>query len=168
MAAVANVTANSVLTSPKVNEIIGAVNGLGGQFVRKTIDEAFPSNITLQPDDELILPMEAASIYAFDMLFLYVASTVADIKLKWTLPAGTTAVWTMVGALGGVLTTYTGDATLTCLWDGSGSLQSAHAWGAFITSATPGNASLTWAQVVSEATATTVKANSYINARKVA
>lgn len=139
------------------------------------------STTTLADDPELQGLALAAGTYEIHvMIFAASASATPDIKTTWEF----TGTWTTpVRALDGPGTTATGGATANTDWRADG--QAANSSAAYSLAATSdysviheeahdvvvtvaGDFSLQWAQQTSDGTATSVKAGSYISARRVA
>lgn len=144
------------------------------QFVRKTADESVTSSTTLQNDDALALAVGANEVWEVEASIRYSgASATPDLKMDFTSPAGASGV---LAAFGSVSTgdvhqapqewSITGAFTQT--FGTGGGVRTVLAKGVLITAGTAGNLQCRWAQNTSSADATTVKANSYIRARRVA
>lgn len=142
--------------------------------VIKGSDESVTSSITLQNDDELVLPLLANTDYWLEAFILYGANATADFKLYFTVPSGTVydllhnglrtghasadgidavsrARFTQAssgGTPGGINATTNADIAI-CPVEGR-----------VIVGGTSGNITLQWCQAVSNATATVVKAGS--------
>lgn len=143
-------------------------------YVRKTLDESLTSSTVLQNDDQLLVSVEANSTYRFDSNFAYSSVTGADIQFGWTAPSGSTMLWTghsldpsgsyfgdikMQAFNIGDVADCAGGGAVPCVFKGSGSL---------FTGANAGTFRLRWAQIVSNASATWVYANSDLLLTKVA
>lgn len=179
MTAIATISANSVLTSTKVNEIIGGINGFGGLFVRKTVQENLTSSAVQQDDDELVMAVAAASIYTVDVtLFASSAANAAgDIQVGYTFPSGASL---LIGGFG-LDTTLPSGSNGPIQTNGTGPVSGAaiagyglsttsttirHS-GIIIVSSTAGNLRVQWSQFISNANATSVLAGSYMILTKV-
>lgn len=165
MTAIATVAANSVLTSTKVNEIIGGINAIGSLQATKTLDESVISNTTLQDDDELLVAVAAASIYDLTLDLYYTSGVTPDLKFGWTYPAGTTIKASMQGYFSGVMQSVLISQTGVNSLDG-GTDFACVVRGRIFTSSTAGTLRLQWAQVTSNATNTTVLAGSALTLTK--
>lgn len=144
-------------------------------IVRKTSDESVTSNTTLQDDNDLIMSLAANEIWRFDYVLLAEGAAGA-INIGWTFPSGgrisvlsiastTTGAADLFGR--GSSTTPTGvivDADLIASPDYVPVLLN----GVFVNAGTAGSLTLQWAQKISSATPTTVKANSTLWAVKLA
>lgn len=150
----------------------------------KSVDETVASSIVPQNDNELFVPLLANSRYFVEFFLIYTAIEAADIDLKWSLPAGAVMDWTHGGLAGGHPTGGTdnsalgrisrthlsegttgwiggaedsGPAVINCVIPGEGHID---------TAGTAGNLQLQWCQHTSNATVTTVYANSLLIAQK--
>jgi hypothetical protein len=65
----------------------------GMATVYKSADETVNNSATLQDDDHLILPVLANETWSFKMTLLNDSAPTADIKVKFTVPSGTTMKW---------------------------------------------------------------------------
>lgn len=137
-------------------------------MAKKTVDEGLNTNITVQPDDELFVPVVAgASYHAEAWVFYSAASNTPDIRINWTYPAGATFVRTDWGAP--PASTSTNDvvemstATTADVGRAAGTTQrSIYMQGDLVVSSTAGNFRLVWAQVTSDAGTVSVKAGSFL------
>ncbi len=135
------------------------------------------ANTTVSDVTGLVVALTAASTYIVDAYIIYQSSTTADIKIGWTTPTSVTGTW---GLFGPSLTATTQDSTIQFGTPGSWASAStaggvgatsliARASGVIVTSGgNAGNLQLQMAQATSDATDTTLRANSYVTARKVA
>lgn len=135
----------------------------------KPSDESVTSSTTLQPDNDFSMAVSASTDYYLEALLIYSADPAADLKVDWDGPAGATLDWVSDGfgsapadtvdpvsrtaqtvsstpSQGGV----TSNATNLCALH-KGILRVAGTAGTFV---------LTWAQLVSTANPTFVRANS--------
>jgi len=137
----------------------------------KSADESVTSSTTLQNDDHLFLAMGANDIWyvSVGVLVNDASSSVADIKIAFTFPSGSLALYTIYSDTGSTIAFHE--------WRVSGTADSLGVTNVdrFITiagiatnGATPGNLQMQWAQVVSNAAAVTVKKGSLITGFKLA
>ena len=160
-----------------VRDNLNAING----FVRKTADESVTSSTTLQNDDHLLYTISAAGTYVIDVqLFaLSAADAAGDIKVGFTFPTGTFLLTgagphnslasgsNVVGEWTGATLT-SGTTTIPYGLSANGTIPlGIRLRGIFIATAT-GTLQLQWAQVASNASASTVKANSFMTVQQVA
>jgi len=143
--------------------------------VVKSANESVSSSTVDQADNELTLPVAANAIYHVSCAFIVSGPTGGDWKYTWAFPAGatgqqfghgpavavTTVRATEIHARSSPIATSLGYGT-----DGSeNSLIRIEVW--LTTSATAGNLALTWSQLVSNASSTTVRAGSWMTAYRV-
>jgi hypothetical protein len=138
--------------------------GGGATVVRKSADESVSSSITLQDDDALLFAVAANEVWVFEASILYTAaSATPDLKFTWAAPSGASG-WYLAGGstnptIGlGVESNTAADTTVRVF----------KYVGYVANGATAGSVKFQWAQNTSSADATTVKAQSYIVAHKVA
>jgi hypothetical protein len=141
-------------------------------MVRKTAPKTITSSTTLEPDNHLFLPVEANTIYFLDSYLAYsgAADPAGGIKIDWTGPAGFSIDWANFGVNQGALTSYdavqqTAAGTRNLGTNGATPMTARPA-GTIIVAGTPGTLTLRWAQGVSNATGTTLGANSVIRLMK--
>jgi len=155
---------------------VGTGSG-GPTTVRKTADETVTSSTVLQNDNHLLLAMAANEIWEVRFKLMVTAAQAGDIKYAFTVPAGATVKHTYFGPVIGVTATpfVTYSATLqdAAVDRSPGILDVSDPTLVIIEAivvcgATPGNLQLQWAQNTSNATATTVLANSCLIAHKLA
>lgn len=153
---------------------VGAAAGGGGTthaFVRKTADESVTSSATLQSDDALLFAIAASEVWIFEFVIVYTASSTGDIAVALAVPTGfSTLKWYAQGLQGGWSQTQPVTASdTTKLFDGvSGRDDVVTMKGIIVNGATSGNVQFRWAQSASDATATTVRAGSYLMAHQIA
>jgi len=143
-------------------------------IVRKPSDESLSSNTTFQPDNDLILPVAANEIWEMFWLIRMVCGATGDLKMQWTFPTNGRVHMQFLGQqVGGTIavqqvsntTSPTGTVTMDNI-DADGQVGVAH--GLYIGGSNAGSVTLEWAQNASDATATTVQANSLLRAVKLA
>lgn len=162
------------LTAAELAAIITAVQGLSTTVV-KTADESVTSSIVLQDDNELLFTAAANATYEVWAFLHYIGVNAGGIlKIGWAGPASATFDWTASGlATGAIATTGNLDASYlslasTITLGGGANDVVARPSGLLVTSATSGTFKLQWAQGTSSATATTVKAGSFLAYRRIA
>lgn len=150
--------------------ITGDINT--SRFVKKTSDESVTSSTTVQNDNQLVLAVQANSVYIIEGFFIY-SGDGGDIKLHFDVPSGATLDWVTNAPIG------TTDITLSVAYQTAGSSPNGNdradttlksvilPKGTLITGATAGNIQLQWAQNVSDPDATTIFANSWLRAQRV-
>jgi hypothetical protein len=150
----------------------------GIRVARKTGDTARTSTTTQAADPHLAFPVQANAVYLLDGWLKYDADAAADITLDWTIPAGALGEWTGSGAsidTAGAANGYSVqlaatdiDAARSFGGAGAGATLTIDIKGTLRVAATAGTYSLTWAQRVSSATATTVYTDSWLRLHRVA
>ena len=172
MARFPDFTTAEVVTATKMDQ-------LAPDVVRKTADESVTSSATLQNDNELFVTIGATGTYLIELTLyaLSAANAAGDIKVAFTFPTGTmhfsgwaadsglasgaiqTGVW--VAKLSAISGTDTFDSGLSTAALGI------NIHGIFTATAT-GTLQVQWAQLASNANASTVKAGSHMVVRQVA
>ncbi len=159
---------NDIPTATQFNEWLTNIN-----FARKSATESVSNSLTLQDDNELLVPIEANAIYLMDSIILYDGPANADLKILFRTPTG----GSMSGAATGLLDTastagntvtipITGNSSNSFGTLGSGT-QALICHGMVFTSGTAGNLQVEWSQNTSQASATRVISGSWINLRRV-
>lgn len=145
--------------------------------VVKSTTETVTSSTTFQNDDELFLPGVANAQYHFTLLLLHSSGTTGKFKCQFTAPAGATVSWGIHNAQNAQTSSTSVEITSMpsrVLGDsqafGGGNLAGTTAFieGVFTTSSTAGNLTLQWAQSVSDAAASQVRAGSVLKMKRVA
>jgi hypothetical protein len=142
----------------------------------KTADETVTSSTTAQNDDHLLVPLLASTKYWVEFFIIYDAVQAADLKIQWSVPAGSTLRWTH-GGLGTSVTTTIGEVsrlfrdhtqigTIGGPSASGGTLAVVSGEGWIDVGGTPGNLQFQWAQNASNATGAVVKANSLLIAQR--
>ncbi|GAA0348744.1 hypothetical protein PV735_31560 [Streptomyces turgidiscabies] len=145
--------------------------------VVKSTTETVTNSTTFQDDDELFLPALVNAQYRFDLLLLHSSGTTGDFKMRFTAPAGATVNW-------GVHNVHVGQTSSTTVTSvsfpsrvlsdqqdmGGGNLAGTTAFisGVLTTAAAAGNLRLQFAQIVSDAAATQVRAGSTLRMKRIA
>lgn len=139
-------------------------------LIYKTADESVTSSTTLQNDDHLFVAVAANATYAIDCWLNFLANSPPDIKADWTIPAGATMNWAALGT--GTANYSDHDASIVShnvARGGKGNPgvpQSMNARGYLITGGTAGTLQLRWAQNTSNASATVLRAGSWIRLQR--
>ena len=158
-----------------LNTAIGQVNGYD-RFARKTADQSVTSNVTVASDSDLAVAVDASGVYVVLWSLVTDGAAAGDIRYSWSGPASATMLWESRGLAAGdtvnVAVASTDVAAIgTAVTHGtiaSGTSSRVNGSGLLVVSATAGNLQLQWAQGTSSATATKVKAGSWLWARRVA
>jgi hypothetical protein len=162
------VTASQMNTHVRDNLLAGAPH----LIVLKPSDESLTSNTTFQPDNDLILPVGANEVWEMLWLIRMVCGATGDLKVQWTFPTNGRIHMQFLGQqVGGTIavqqlsstTSPAGPITMDNI-DADGQIGVAQ--GLYIGGSNAGNVALEWAQNASDATATTVQANSLLRAAK--
>jgi hypothetical protein len=137
--------------------------------VRKTVSESL-SGTALQNDDELQFTTAANETWIFDAwLIVSTASSIPDMKIAITCPAGATLEWSGVGANNagtdhGIVTGS--GSTDAFVLQGTPFKEAIMLRGIVRTASFGGAVRIQWAQQDFSATQVTVEANSYLQASK--
>jgi hypothetical protein len=144
--------------------------------IRKASDESVTNN-TLQNDNELLFAIPINETWTFEfVIFATSTSGTPDIKFAFTIPSGAITTYGVIGATVGTasspVTSMTVEHTATAGVALSGGLAAndLHTFilrGSVVNAGNAGNVTLQWAQDVTNATASTVKAGSFLNAFRV-
>ncbi|QOI67431.1 minor tail protein [Streptomyces phage Beuffert] len=161
------------LTIPRGNSGIDGTNNT--LFARKTADEQVTSSTTVQDDDHLVIPLAANSVYAIDSFMMFDSDPAADIKFTFTGPTGSTLHYTSDGVsagnsnnIGSIKMDVNAAGVETVLGGFVGTKTAIRPAGYIVTDGTAGNLTFRWAQNAVSATPTTVYANSWLRAQKMA
>lgn len=146
------------------------LNGVLGASKIKTADESVASSITLQDDNDLLFPVLANEIWAFQA-FLWVAQATnvgGGIRYTFSGPSGSTGNWGGLEAVATVaLVEYVSLGTERIKTDfGVTSARPFILFGRISNGATAGDLKFRWAQETSDADATILKASSVLVGRK--
>lgn len=128
------------------------------------------SSTTLQDVTQLVFAMPTAGTFTFRGIVYYESATAADIKFAFTIPAGATMRWNILGVV--TTATSTGDATFTTTTTsdssvsfggaGAGVTLCAQIEGDYTAGGTAGNLQFRAAQATSDATQTIITSRSRI------
>lgn len=139
-------------------------------LVRKVADESVVSSATLQDDNDLQFAIAANEVWCFEIYVNVLGGTSSDFKCAIQVPSGATLRWSGLGGESVIdhQTEITSDATT--VWPTSGLTDPTQAASIFIkgtvvNAGNSGSVKFRWAQNASNATATIVKAGSYIVAQ---
>lgn len=159
------------------------------QFIVKPSSTSITSSTTFTLDTDLSVPVSANATYYIEMWLKVAAGATGDIKTMWDFPSGASGNRTVFGPGTGA-TIFTTSATTSGNADADNTLTRLGVHGmatsisyngvrdgtnqfninevAYVTvGATAGNITLSWAQVTSNATATTVAGGSLIRCTRV-
>jgi len=147
------------------------------QHVVKATSETVTSSTTFQNDDELFLPGVANATYLVDVCLLHSSGTTGKFKCQFTGPAGAAFAWGVIGVQNAQTSSTSAEIvsmpsrTITDSQEAGGTNLGGTTMfikGVFTTSSTAGNLQLQFAQIVSNAAATQVRAGSYMTMRRIA
>lgn len=129
----------------------------------KTVDETVNNSSAYQNDDHLLWSVLASSIYLFELHLFYFSGTTPDIKFQFTAPSGAAITWGGVYYNAAAALTSNGNFSLATSLSVGGTGGDAHAslYGTLITSTSPGDFRLQWAQDVANASNTIIYDGSY-------
>lgn len=148
------------------------------QTVRKTADESRSATTTYADDTHLVFAAEANAVYTMVGWIKYFADPTPDIKVSIAVPSGCLGEWAWnmpgsntlgTGTVGYAIRTETNDVNGSRT--GYGTSDSNHFTpisGLFRMSSTAGNIALQWAQNTSNATATTLFTDSWMQFQRIA
>lgn len=150
----------------------------GVMTVRMTSTHVRNGTTTFANVTGMVLPVEAGTIYEVDLTAFYMSSQTADLKLRFTLPTGATLLWGAAGLSGGATSNFgIGDMNATAPAESSfihlgGATTSypllAQCKGILTIGSTAGTAQLQMGQVSSDATDTTLMANTTLRLTPIA
>lgn len=145
---------------------------------RKVSDTSRASTTTTTADPELQFSVEANAVYTMDGWIKYDAVTAADISMDWSAPSGSLGEWTGSGAANDIAGAASGYLIQVAATDittarsfgggGIGVLLTVNVYGTLRVGSTAGTYSFDWAQLASNATATTVYADSWVRLIRIA
>jgi len=158
--------------------------GLLTKFVYKTGDESLNTSTALQADDELLFAIGANEVWEFEFVVYYLGNTTGEFRCGLTFPTTPTEIsYDLFGPMQGTVANGAGtstDTTALTMLHSTSSAVAGQPFGADTNQATvrlrgyvrnganAGNVTLMWAQETSNGTNTTVKAGSFLTARRVA
>ena len=142
-------------------------------IVRKPSDESVTSSTVEQADDHLILPLLANEVWQFKFFIVYTGATAGDLKIRFTFPTSGDLRLMAIGtdttdAVNVFFFSTTTSPSTSRTFGAEAAYRTISAEGVFVNGANAGNLALEWAQVASNATPTTIKANSTLWAVKLA
>jgi len=133
----------------------------------KSADESITASTAYQDDDELVLAVEANRTYFGRLQIVFASPAAADFKVSATAPSGATLNdWMYIYQ--GVVDTAGPTTGVTAIPGNGAGSKDGFSWaGVLVVSSTAGNVQWRWAQVVSDAGATTVYAKSFFELRMI-
>lgn len=137
--------------------------------VVKPANQTLTSNSTVMQDvTSMVVALPATGVFSFRGVVYYDSTTVADVKLAFTIPAGSTLRWSGLGVVTGGTTSGDGvfntvtvsDSLLAFGGAGAGTVMACHIEGEITTTGTAGNLQLRAAQNTAEVSNTLIIARS--------
>lgn len=173
---------NGSLEPPTKNAVYDKIEtisaGTTHALVRKTADESVTSSTTLQNDDALLFAVGANEVWIVKFVLSIIGNTTGDFKAALTGPAGSTVMMLPTAGLHVDFDPSNSTASQSALNVKASGVSNSFGnstfptavvlEGVIVNGATAGNLTLQWAQATSDGTATTVQANSFLIAHKVA
>lgn len=157
-------SASGTSTPLRARDPGGNIRGVMPAYATKTSDQSIASSTSQTADTALLVALEANATYLVTALIVWTsASTTPGITNGWTVPASTTIVWGDQAQFAANSTASTESWTLSV----ASALKSFQLFGYVVVGGTTGNLQFTWAQTISNATATTVKAGSWLRVERV-
>jgi hypothetical protein len=155
-------------TLADVREALGVDGSTGSLFAVKTVGQAVASSVTLVDDLQLVLPVSANSTYLFE-LGLVLTEDGGGIDADVTIPAGATLYGNWFTMYGDEPTPSANPITTktTIAQEFAGDTYMAVQKFVVVTSSTAGNVQYKFAQLTSNAAASSTLAGSWIKAEKV-
>ncbi|MFB7354863.1 hypothetical protein [Streptomyces gardneri] len=145
--------------------------------VRKVATESVSSSTTLQNDDELFVSVEANATYIVNMFLLHSSPLPGDLSIGWSVPTGASFAWGVQAASNDTANSFVvSDMNLVgrnateaaTFGGGDGTATRADVSGTLTTSVTAGTLQFRWAQRVSNASASQIRAGSWLSVRRIA
>lgn len=168
----ASITAGAKIPASLLNDNLPRI-------ARATADTTKTSSTAFADATGLLLSLAANAVYALDAYIAYVAGDTGDLKCAWTVPASTTGHWagwglgvgatSSVGVANGARPDAFGDANFLSFGGStvlSGQL-ACYPRGYVVTAGTAGNLQFRFAQNVSNATSTVIKAGSWMRLTRI-
>lgn len=150
--------------------LLNPYGGNGGSAVQvvKLVDETVNNVSAYQDDDELFISLDANGVYEFEALIFMTTDIAPDFQFLWDLADGTYdfkfAVWESDSTVTWDSHTEVGPGDSIVVANINEHFMSSK--GIIIVGGTGGIFKLQWAQLISDAASTTVKANSYMKLNK--
>lgn len=158
------------LTAAKLNQALSIE-----RVVQAPADQSVTSSTTLVNSTYIVLPVDANALYVMDMLMLISGATAGDITYDWVAPSGSFMRKSYFSyPFGETATTglmdrvaqdnFTGDSATM----GTGTMTGIRPSGYISTSGTSGTLQFRFAQRTSSASATTLRAGTWMRLTKIA
>jgi hypothetical protein len=156
------------LTAAALNAAIGLTARKGADTARSSANTG--TTLTADPDLTVAVLANAAYLVTFSLLYKGAATNTGDFKFSFSAPSGATLAGGFLGInnpLGLYILPVTVSSTLVSYSNTTANPLWCEVTATLVTSSTPGNLTLTWAQNTSSATATTLMAGSSLQAAQV-
>lgn len=139
------------------------------RLIRKASAEDVANSTTIQNDDDFVFAIAANEVWLVTLFLFFEGTSTGGIKGQWSVPSGATGGWWLFAA--GTTSTLSNyqRASLTALniVDNTVVKDLAVCHVLIANGSNAGNAQFQWAQVASNATKTTITANSVLIAHKI-
>lgn len=139
------------------------------RLIRKASAEDVANSTTIQNDDDFVFAIAANEVWLVTLFLFFEGTSTGGIKGQWSVPSGATGGWWLFAAgTTSILSNYQ-RASLTALniVDNTVVKDLAVCHVLIANGSNAGNAQFQWAQVASNATKTTITANSVLIAHKI-
>ena len=139
----------------------------GPTLAHKTTDQSVANSTALVNDSALFLPLAAGDAWEFELFALVSSSAAGDVKVAFSVPTGSTIAWqgTILNVTGSAQSGVVIASGATFSADTSGN-SLVRLRGVVHAGSIGGNLQFQWAQNVSDAAPTTVKAESFLEAAR--
>lgn len=162
----------------QVLKLLQGTGPSGGLWAEQTFyrsaDQVFQSSTTLTNDNVFVVPVLANASYVFDGWFIYSSNATALFKCGWTLPASASGFWTtqaypstIVASPGTIDAQIAALTTTKTLGLAAANTTAFAPMGNIIIGATAGNVVFQFAQSVSTAVNTGMRAGAWLRVRRV-
>ena len=155
-----------------ISTIMDVVERIKSADQSKSLDTTLANDATGGGGESLVVPLTDYGVYFVEGWISYTSGTAPDFKAAWTVPAGASLKLNVFGLVGDgtaalrVGQVYgTSGAALAIATGGNEEQLNFRGWVSL--DVTAGDLAFQWAQNTSSATATTVKANSFMRAMRV-
>ncbi|WP_407553061.1 hypothetical protein QOM21_23845 [Streptomyces sp. Pv4-95] len=154
-------------------------SGSGG-FARKSADTSRSSTVTMTADPHLTISVATYSTYTVDAYLIYQSSTAGDVNVAISGPTSAEGSWSAVGYGRSVPATVATDGWTVRMnpnniasvqprtYGGDTVDETLHMRGILRTAGTAGQCAVQWSQAASDATATIMRADSWLRLTRVA
>ena len=142
-------------------------NAIGPHYrIRKPTTESVTSSAVLQDDNDFVFAIAASEVWQFDIWGGLTCGATGGFQYTFTVPASATGTWSD-HILTPALFNFGLAFAATDSFASAVTSDPFHLSGLVVNAATPGNVTFRWAQAVSNGTATSVLADSWLIAHRV-